>query len=109
MALRTVRLDDDSEKVLTELTKETGMSISAVLKEGLLALRDRMAPSSPRRPAREVYQEPDPSPGGAGEPTRRRGAPLGRSTKSSSSDGAVTRSLGPPRSGGGSRKRSGGS
>ena len=64
MALRTVRLDDDSEQVLTELTKETGMTISAVLKEGLLALRDRLAQSSPRRTAWEIYEELDLGPGG---------------------------------------------
>ena len=63
MAVRTVRLDDDSEKILRRLVDETGMSISAVLKEGLLALQDRVA-SSPRQTAYEIYAELDLGPGG---------------------------------------------
>ena len=63
MAVRTVRLDDDSEKILRRLVDETGMSISAVLKEGLLALQDRVS-SSPRRTAYEIYAELDLGPGG---------------------------------------------
>jgi hypothetical protein len=64
MALRTVRLDEDDEKVLKELIMETGMSISAVLKEGLLALRDRHSRIAPRRTAWEIYEELDLGPGG---------------------------------------------
>lgn len=63
MAVRTVRLDDDSERILGELTEETGMTISAVLKEGLLALRSRRA-ESPGRTAYEIYEELDLGPGG---------------------------------------------
>lgn len=63
MALRTVRLDEDSEKILGQLVKETGMSISDVLKEGLLALQMRL-PESPQRTAYEIYQELDLGPGG---------------------------------------------
>ena len=63
MAVRTVRLDDDSEQILRRLVEETGMSISAVLKEGLLALQDRAA-SAPRRTAYEIYAELDLGPGG---------------------------------------------
>lgn len=64
MALRTVRLDDDSERILKELIMETGMSISAVLKEGLIALRERRAQAAPRRTAWEIYEELDLGPGG---------------------------------------------
>ncbi|HYN21525.1 MAG TPA: hypothetical protein VE078_11235 [Thermoanaerobaculia bacterium] len=63
MAIRTVRLDDASERILKELTEETGMSISAVLKEGLLVLRARGAESS-RRTAYEIYEKLDLGPGG---------------------------------------------
>lgn len=63
MAVRTVRLDDDSERILSELTEQTGMTISAVLKEGLLALRNRRT-ELPRRTAYEIYQELDLGPGG---------------------------------------------
>jgi hypothetical protein len=55
-------LDEVSEKILKELTEETGMSISAVLKEGLLALRARGAES--RRTAYEIYEKLDLGPGG---------------------------------------------
>ena len=64
MALRTVRLDEDSEKILKELMMETGKSISAVLKEGLLALLDRQTSMAPRRTAWEIYEELDLGPGG---------------------------------------------
>ena len=40
MGLKTVRLDEDSERILQDLLRETGLSTSAVLKRGLLALRD---------------------------------------------------------------------
>jgi hypothetical protein len=63
MALRTVRLDEDSEQILGQLVEETGMSISAVLKEGLLALRNRRA-ESPQRTAYEIYEELDLGSGG---------------------------------------------
>jgi Arc/MetJ-type ribon-helix-helix transcriptional regulator len=63
MALRTVRLDNDSEQILERLVEETGMSISAVLKEGLLALRDRLSERT-ERTAYEIYQELDLGPGG---------------------------------------------
>jgi len=64
MALRTVRLDEDSEQILGQLVEETGMSISAVLKEGLLALRNGRAAESPRRTAYEIYEGLDLGPGG---------------------------------------------
>jgi hypothetical protein len=64
MALRTVRLDEDSEQILKELMMERGNSISAVLKEGLLALRDRETPMAPRRTAWEIYEELDLGEGG---------------------------------------------
>jgi hypothetical protein len=63
MALRTVRLDSDSEQILKRLVEETGMSISAVLKEGLHALRDRLSGTT-ERTAYEIYQELDLGPGG---------------------------------------------
>jgi hypothetical protein len=64
MAVRTVRLDDDSEKILKELIMETGLSISTLLKEGLIVLRERRAQAAPRRMAWEIYDELDLGPGG---------------------------------------------
>jgi len=62
MAVRTVRLDDDTEKILDQLVEGTGMSISALLKQGLLALQDQMSPQ-PQRAAYEIYEELDLGPG----------------------------------------------
>jgi hypothetical protein len=64
MAVRTVRLDDDSEKILKELIMETGLSISTLLKEGLIVLRERRAKAAPRRMAWEIYEELDLGSGG---------------------------------------------
>jgi Arc/MetJ-type ribon-helix-helix transcriptional regulator len=63
MGSRTVRLDDDTEKILEELVRNTGLSISAVLKRGLLALQDQHTQEI-RRSAYEVYEGLDLGPGG---------------------------------------------
>jgi hypothetical protein len=60
---RTVRLDDEAEAMLEEIRQATGLTISGALKEGLLALRDRLR----RRVASsswEVYEKLDLGPGG---------------------------------------------
>jgi hypothetical protein len=62
MAVKTVRLDEHSEQVLEELAREMGLSISAVLKQGLLALRDQRRAGTPR--PWEIYQQLDLGPGG---------------------------------------------
>ena len=62
MAVRTVRLDDDGEKLLEGLAREMDLSISAVLKQGLLALRDRRRAGGPA--AYEIYRQLDLGPGG---------------------------------------------
>jgi hypothetical protein len=62
MAVRTVRLDEDSERILTGLARDTGLSVSAVLKQGLLALRDQRTAGCPN--AYEIYRELDMGPGG---------------------------------------------
>jgi len=63
MAVRTVRLDDDSEQILSELTNSTGLSISDLLKQGLAALRDRVQ-GQPTPSAYEIYKSLDLGPGG---------------------------------------------
>ncbi|HYG65234.1 MAG TPA: hypothetical protein VEL74_21820 [Thermoanaerobaculia bacterium] len=63
MALRTVRLDDDTEEVLEDLVESTGLSISAVFKQGLMALRDRLS-AQEGRSAYEIYEALDLGPGG---------------------------------------------
>lgn len=39
MATRTVRLDDEAERMLAELQRASGDSVSGILKRGLVALR----------------------------------------------------------------------
>lgn len=63
MAAKTVRLDDDTEKILQELVNRTGLSISEVVKQGILALRDQIA-ASPRRIPYDIFRELDLGPGG---------------------------------------------
>jgi hypothetical protein len=63
MGTRAVRLDDDTEKVLAEIVRVTGLSISAAMKRGLLALRTEVTREAQRRPY-DVYKELDLGPGG---------------------------------------------
>jgi len=62
MAVKTVRLDEDSERMLMGLAREMGLSVSAVLKQGLLALREQRRAGAPR--AYEIYRELELGPGG---------------------------------------------
>jgi hypothetical protein len=63
MATRTVRIDDETEAILDELRRETGMSVSEALKRGIRALREQHARSSMPLPF-DVYQDLDLGPGG---------------------------------------------
>jgi len=62
MAVRTVRLDEDSERILEALVSEMGMPASEILKQGLLALRDRRQAGTIR--AYDVYKQLNLGPGG---------------------------------------------
>lgn len=64
MSMKTVRLDADSEEILQRLACELGLSISAVLKEGLLALRDRQAAHAKVPSPYEIFSQLDLGPGG---------------------------------------------
>lgn len=64
MAVRTVRLDDDTEKVLETLKGETGLSVSTLLKRGIFALQSELSQQRPSRTAFEIYEELDLGPGG---------------------------------------------
>lgn len=63
MSLRTVRLDDETEKVLKQVTKQTGWSVSMALKRGVLVLRDEVGRRS-RQSAFDIYRRLDLGPGG---------------------------------------------
>ncbi|MDH4083809.1 MAG: hypothetical protein OEV99_09090 [Nitrospira sp.] len=63
MGLRTVRLDDETEKVLKQVTKKTGWSVSPALKRGVLVLQHEVGRSS-QQSAFEIYRRLDLGPGG---------------------------------------------
>ena len=63
MGLRTVRLDDETEKVLKQVTKKTGWSVSTALKQGVLVLRDEVG-RRPHQSAFDIYCRLDLGPGG---------------------------------------------
>lgn len=63
MAIRTVRLDEETEKALAQVVTATGLSVSAALKKGLLSLRNEVAQQARRIPY-DVYKELDLGPGG---------------------------------------------
>lgn len=76
MATRTVRLDEEEERVLEELVRRTKLPVSEVLRRGLLALEREATETAPRSPY-EIYRELDLGPGGyANRPSTesRRGA-----------------------------------
>jgi hypothetical protein len=63
MGTRTVRLDDETEKSLEEIRTATGLSISEVLKRGILAFREEVSQKASRTPF-DVYSELDLGAGG---------------------------------------------
>jgi hypothetical protein len=63
MATRSVRLDKETERVLEDLVKKTGASLSELLKRGILALREREFGRDSPSPY-EIYAALDLGPGG---------------------------------------------
>ncbi len=63
MSVRTVRLDDDAEATLAALRKQTGLSISDVLKRGLEAYAEAVREGTAARPF-DIYRRLDLGPGG---------------------------------------------
>ena len=63
MGVRTVRLDDETERALKDVTRRTGWSISATLKRGLIVLRDQVGEQARVTPF-DVYRKLDLGPGG---------------------------------------------
>jgi hypothetical protein len=85
MGLRTVRLDDETERVLDQVRRKTGWSVSATLKRGVLVLREGISRSS-RQSAYDIYRRLDLGPGGyavAPSTETRRGVQLALKRKSS--------------------------
>lgn len=71
MATRTVRLDEESERALREVRRATGLSVSGVLKRGLLAARQAVLAEGAAAPY-EIYSAIDLGPGGEARATARR-------------------------------------
>lgn len=63
MRTRTVRLDKEAEETLQQIRRTTGLSISAVLKRGLLAFRRETSREAVRTPY-EIYKGLDLGAGG---------------------------------------------
>lgn len=63
MATRTVRFDEETERVLAEIRAATGWPISEALKRGLHAVLDLVRNSTECHPY-DVYKELDLGPGG---------------------------------------------
>lgn len=63
MALRTVRLDGETEEVLRQIRKVTGLPISEALKEGLRAFHEKLRSRTVKTPY-EIYKTLDLGEGG---------------------------------------------
>ena len=63
MSIRTVRLDDEAEATLATLQKQTGLSISNVLKRGLESFAMEAREQTATKPY-EVFRRLDLGPGG---------------------------------------------
>ena len=63
MAIRTVRLDSDGERLLDHIVQTTGMSISAAFKDGLRVLESELEKEKGAAPY-AIYEELELGPGG---------------------------------------------
>lgn len=64
MATRTVRLDEEAEKVLDEVRAATGLPISEAFKAGLRSLQSQLRNGEPTRSAYDIYRGLDLGRGG---------------------------------------------
>jgi hypothetical protein len=63
MAIRSVRLDDETEAALRQIRETTGLPISEVFKQGLRTLNRQVRDASGQRPY-DLYARLDLGPGG---------------------------------------------
>lgn len=70
MSVRTVRLDAESERRLSQIRRATGLSVSGALKHGIAAMHQKLHART--KVPFEIYQQIDLGPGGyARVPARR--------------------------------------
>jgi hypothetical protein len=74
MATRTVRLDAETERVLAEVQRRTGLSASGALKRGLVAARAALRHQAGLTPF-EIYRRINLGPGGYARVPARRAKP----------------------------------
>lgn len=72
MGTRTVRLDEESERILAEVRRAKQLSVSAALTQGLVALRDAIREEGPSSAPYEIYSRLDLGPGGYARAEARR-------------------------------------
>jgi hypothetical protein len=63
LTLRTVRLEPETERALAEIQRETGLSASAAIRRGVVALRERLRERGSASPW-EIYAKLELGPGG---------------------------------------------
>ena len=63
MGTKTIRLDDETEQILQQIIRSTGLSITGALKKGLFVLHREIEQHTHRAPY-DVYRELDLGPGG---------------------------------------------
>jgi hypothetical protein len=56
VTIRSVRLDEEAERALADIRRQSGQSISGAIKRSLLAFRDTAAADAHRKPA-EFFRE----------------------------------------------------
>ena len=64
MATRTVRLDEEAERVLEEVRVATGLPISEALKAGLRSLRENLKDGGGTVTPYDIYRQLNLGPGG---------------------------------------------
>ncbi|MBI4765761.1 MAG: hypothetical protein HY787_14350 [Deltaproteobacteria bacterium] len=63
MGIRTIRMDDDTERLLSRIIQTTGLSITAAFKEGLKVFQNELIKTKRGSPY-DLYKEMNLGPGG---------------------------------------------
>jgi len=66
MGIRTIRMDDDTERLLSRIIQTTGLSITAAFKEGLKVFQGELNKTKKGSPY-DLYKEMNLGPGGYAE------------------------------------------